>query len=158
MLLGQNVDFEFFQKMVKNDQKWSKMNIFEKKNRIFFFKWIQNVSKRILNRKSWFRKKIPVENFFLGLNHFLTKMAKKWKLSKKNFENFFFESIQNISKRIFNWKGWFRNKFPVEDSFLGLQHFWLNWSKKNSGIDSKYFKTYFKPKKLVPKKFPVENF
>ena len=43
---------KFFQKMVKNDEKWSKMNIFEKKIFDFFFKSIQNVSKRILNRKS----------------------------------------------------------------------------------------------------------
>ena len=67
------------------------MNIFEKKID-FFFKSIQNVSKRILNRKSWFRKIFPLKIFFLGLNHFLTKMVKKCKFSKKNFEFFFLES------------------------------------------------------------------
>ena len=52
------------QKWPKNEQKWSKMNIFEKKiSEIFFFKSIQNVLKRILNRKNWYRKIFPLKIF-----------------------------------------------------------------------------------------------
>ena len=59
-------NFENGQKQSKNGQKWPKMKIFDqnfwKKN--FFSESIQNVSKRILNRKSWFRKKkFPLKIF-----------------------------------------------------------------------------------------------
>ena len=64
--------------MVKNDQKAKfSTKIFE----FFFSESIQNVSKRILNRKSWYRKNFLVENFFLGLyrsfeNGHIVKMAR----------------------------------------------------------------------------------
>ena len=67
--------FQKWSKMTKNGQKWSKMNIFEKKFENFFSKSIQNVSKRILNRKVDIEKN-PVENFFWDLTIF-DKMAIK---------------------------------------------------------------------------------
>ena len=101
---------KFFQKMVKNGQKWPKMvkngqkwTFLKKKFRNFVFKSIQNVLKRILNRKSWFRKIFPLI-FFLGLNHFLTKMVKKWKFSKKIFKKNFFEIDSECSKTYFKPK------------------------------------------------------
>ena len=112
--------WNFFLELNHFWQKWPKSENFRKKIRkSFFLESIQNVLKRILNRKSWFRKKFPVEIFFLGLNHFLTKMAKKWKFSKKISKKFFLESIQIVSKCILNRNIGFEKKFPVENFFPG---------------------------------------
>ena len=45
-------------------------------------------------------KKIPVENFILGLHFFDENGKKEVKIFEKNFENFFLESIQNVLTRI----------------------------------------------------------
>ena len=75
-------DYHFF------DENSQKVKIFEKKLRRFFFGIDSDCFKTYLKPKTWFRK-FPVENFFLGLNHFLTKIVKKWKFSKK-IEKIFF--------------------------------------------------------------------
>ena len=96
-----------------------------------------------------------------------SKMTKKWKFSTKIFD-FFSESIQNISRRILNRKSRFRKKFPSWKFFSGTTVFWPKWPHSENfrpkflkfffGIDSECFKTYSKPKKLISKKNPVENF
>ena len=45
------------------DQNGHIVKIFDQNFWIFFSESIQNVSKRILNRKSWFRKKFPLKIF-----------------------------------------------------------------------------------------------
>ena len=52
---------------------WAKKNFGRK---IFWSESIQNVSKRILNRKSRNRKFFPCKIFFVGLSRFSAKMAK----------------------------------------------------------------------------------
>ena len=83
---------------------------FEKKT---FLESIQKVSKRILNRKSWFRKKNPVD-FFWDLTIF-DRNSQKVKIFEKNFDKFFggidsegfktyFKPKKLVSKKISRWK------------------------------------------------------
>ena len=98
-------NFSFFdrksQKWPKNSQKWSKMTKSENfrpkfLKKIFFSESIQNVSKRILNRKSRFRKFFPVENFSLGLYHFWRKWPKSEKISGQKITKM---SFRRVSQR-----------------------------------------------------------
>ena len=105
-----NSRWNFFWDLTIFWQKWTKSENFQN----FFLESIQNVLKRILNRKSWFREIFPLKIFFLGLNHFLMKMVKKVKIFEKKFRIFFFlKSIQNVSKRILNRKSWYRKNVPL---------------------------------------------
>ena len=74
------------------------MNIFEKKIEKNFVLWelIQNISKRILNHKSRFRKFFPVENFSLVLYHFWRKWAKSEKISGQKITKM---SFRRVSQR-----------------------------------------------------------
>ena len=63
--------------MVKNDQKMIKNEHFRKKKfQIFFFQIDSECFKTYFKPKMLISKKIPHWKFFLGLNYFLTKMAK----------------------------------------------------------------------------------
>ena len=118
--------FKNGQKTVKKGQKWPKMKIFRPKflKKFFFSESIQNVSKRILNRKSWFRKNFPVENFSLGLYRFLTKMTKNENFSTKIFEKkFFFQKCW--SKILTMWPFWSKTVESQRKMFNG--EIFRNW-------------------------------
>ena len=81
----------------------SKNEYFRKKNRKknFFSELIQNISKRILNHKSRFRKFFPVESFFLGLYHFWRKWPKSEKISGQKITKMSFRRVsQRALKRL----------------------------------------------------------
>ena len=82
------------------------MNIFEKKNskKKFFFQIDLECFKTYFKPKKLISKKFPVENFFLGLNHFFDENGQKVENFEKNPKKNFLESIQNVSKRILNRK------------------------------------------------------
>ena len=76
------------------DKNGHMVKIFDKifwKN--IFLESIQDVSKYILNRKSWYRKKFPVENLGLGLDRF--------------FENGHVVKYPLKSKAVLTPKAWF---------------------------------------------------
>ena len=88
--------------------------------------------------KTYFKPKILKSNIFsrlvflLGLCRFLpdmTKVVKKWQ--SKKFSRIFFssESIQNVSKRILNWKSRNRKFFPVWNYFRGTLFFSAKMTK-----------------------------
>ena len=80
-ILAPKTNFEFFwkkvQKWSKNDQKMSKNEKFRKIfKKIFFSKSIQNGLKRVLKRKSWFRKIFSLK-IISGTLSFFDENAKK---------------------------------------------------------------------------------
>ena len=98
-----------------------KANFFRKT--FFFSKSIPNVSKRIVNRKSRFRKNFPVENFSLGLYRFLTKEP-----HSENFRPIFLKKKFWIDSESFTTysqpKKPISKKSPIENFFLDSTIFW----------------------------------
>ena len=84
----------------------------------FFFRKIffgidSECFKTYFKPKKLISKKFSPWNFFLGLNHFLTKMAKKWKFSKK-ISNFFWNRFRMFQNVFSTEKVDFEKIFPVE--------------------------------------------
>ena len=105
------------QKTVKMVKKWPNVKIFDQNFWNFLFsESIQNVSKRILNRKSRFRKKISLWKFFSGTLPFFDQNGHLVKIFDQNFwkKNSFrtdsecfktyFKPIKSISKKLSRWK------------------------------------------------------
>lgn len=145
--------------------KWWKNCEVKKIDRNFFWsESIKNVSKQIIywlyNMKTYvYTENLKIEKFSFGLSFFGKngQNSEKRTRSKKFGRTFFWsELIQNISKRIWNWKTRNRKFFPLQNFFLDLVFFYQNCVKMTklkkfgrkflTGIDSDCFKTYFKLK------------
>ena len=121
--------FKNGQKTVKKGQKWPKMKIFRPKflKKKFFFRIDSECFKTYFKPKKSISKIFSCWKFFSGTLPFFDENGHIVKIFDQIcWNNFFSESIQNVSKRILNQKSWYRKNFLVE-IFSGTLPFFRKW-------------------------------